>query len=66
MVKDDGSQEKREVTVGVADRVNAAILSGLSEGERVLSGTETEGPRAGRAGRGAPGRGPLLGPGGFR
>ncbi len=66
VVKDDGSQEKHEVTVGVADRVNAAILSGVSEGERVLAGTEIDSPRAGRGGRGAPGRGPLVGPGGFR
>jgi macrolide-specific efflux system membrane fusion protein len=40
VVKEDGTQEVRNVTVGVTDRVNAAILSGLSEGENVVAGTQ--------------------------
>jgi macrolide-specific efflux system membrane fusion protein len=48
LVKDDGSQETRNVTVGVTDRVNAQIVSGLAEGEKVIAGTETAGTRAAR------------------
>jgi macrolide-specific efflux system membrane fusion protein len=55
VVKDDGSEEIRDVTVGVTDRVNAQIISGLSEGERVVAGFETVAantarPQPGRAG----------------
>jgi macrolide-specific efflux system membrane fusion protein len=63
VVKDDGSHEARQVVVGVTDRVNAAIISGLAEGERILAGTESD-ARPGRAGRG-PARGP-FGAGGLR
>jgi membrane fusion protein, macrolide-specific efflux system len=48
LVKDDGSQETRNVTVGVTDRVNAQIVSGLAEGEKVIAGTETVATRAAR------------------
>jgi macrolide-specific efflux system membrane fusion protein len=41
VVKDDGTQEVRDVTVGVTDRVNAAILSGLNEGEKIIAGVQT-------------------------
>ena len=38
---------EREVTVGVASRVNAEILSGLNEGERIVAGIKVpEAPRA--------------------
>ena len=40
VVKDDGTQETRDVTVGVSDRVNAQVVSGLSEGEMVVVGTD--------------------------
>ncbi len=36
VVKDNGQIEKRKVTVGINDNVNAEILSGLGEGERVI------------------------------
>lgn len=39
----DGRQESREVTVGVSNRVQAEIRSGLSEGERVVTGIRTAG-----------------------
>jgi membrane fusion protein, macrolide-specific efflux system len=65
VVKDDGMQETRTVTVGVTDRVTAEILSGLEEGEKVLAGTQTGGARPTR-GPGRPGGigGPPIG--GFR
>jgi macrolide-specific efflux system membrane fusion protein len=39
VVNEDGSTETRDVVVGVSDRVTAAILSGLSEGEQVVAGS---------------------------
>jgi macrolide-specific efflux system membrane fusion protein len=66
LVKDDGSQETRNVTAGVTDRVNAQIVSGLAEGEKVIAGTETAGTRAARPqqnGFGPPG---AVRVGGFR
>src|SRR5262249_28669954 len=59
VVDEDGSIETRDVGVGVSDRVTAAILSGLTEGEQVVAGTDI----AGRGGRRGNGRGLL---GGFR
>jgi macrolide-specific efflux system membrane fusion protein len=73
VVKDDGTHEVRNVTVGVTDRVNAAILSGLNEGEKVIAGMQTADAGAGTQRRqqqpngfrppGAPG---VPGLGGFR
>lgn len=68
VVKDGGSQETRNVTVGVSDRVTAEILSGLSVGEKVVAGVEQTATPARRAGannnqRG--GQGGFGGPGGF-
>jgi macrolide-specific efflux system membrane fusion protein len=34
----DGARETREVVVGAMDRVNAQVLSGLTQGERVIAG----------------------------
>jgi len=34
----DGTRETREVVIGASDRVNAEVISGLVEGERVLAG----------------------------
>jgi hypothetical protein len=45
------------VVVGVTDRVTAAILSGLAEGEQVVAGTEIGGGRS-RGNQG--GRGPVI------
>jgi len=61
VLHDDGSQETRNVVVGVSDRVTAEIVSGLAEGEKVVAGlaSESDAPRAGR-GNGGRGRGPVL------
>ena len=40
VVKDDGDIETRNVIVGVSDRVNAEIRSGLAEGENIIVGYE--------------------------
>jgi macrolide-specific efflux system membrane fusion protein len=62
IVREDGTQEIRAVQVGVTDRVNAAIVSGLSEGEAVVVGMEPHdnAPRAGKGGGGQGARGPVL------
>lgn len=39
---DSGRQETREVTVGVKNRVSAEVLSGLSEGDKLLAGHRAE------------------------
>jgi macrolide-specific efflux system membrane fusion protein len=41
VIKDDSTQEIRAVTVGVTDRVNAEVISGLAEGEKVVAGLQT-------------------------
>jgi membrane fusion protein, macrolide-specific efflux system len=65
VVKDDGMQETRNVTVGVTDRVTAEILSGLAEGEKVIAGTQSASARPARAAARAGGIGaPPVG--GFR
>jgi macrolide-specific efflux system membrane fusion protein len=55
VIKDDGTRDVHNVTVGVSDRVNAAVLSGLEEGEKVIAGVQETPPRPG-----------VPGPGGFR
>jgi len=65
VVKDDGMQEARDVTVGVTDRVVAEILTGVAEGEKVVAGTQSASARPARAGARAGGIGaPPVG--GFR
>lgn len=65
VVKEDGSLESRNVTVGVTDRVTAAILSGLEEGEQVAASAARAGAAARPRGpNGGPGAGPGFG--GFR
>ncbi|MDN5734148.1 MAG: efflux RND transporter periplasmic adaptor subunit [Psychrobacter sp.] len=55
VLKDDGSVEKRAVTVGIDNRVNAQILSGLTAGEEIIISTENaEGLRSGRRAGGPP------------
>jgi macrolide-specific efflux system membrane fusion protein len=51
VIKDDGTTETRDVTVGVTDRVTAEILSGLAEGETVVVGTQTASANAARPAR---------------
>jgi macrolide-specific efflux system membrane fusion protein len=59
LLKPDGMTETREVTVGVTDRVNAQIISGLEEGETIVA---SNAPAAGgRAQRGANGNANALG-----
>ncbi len=41
VIQKDGSVEEGEVTVGVMDGVSAEIVSGLQEGERVITGMGT-------------------------
>lgn len=55
----DGQPEEREITVGVLTRLKAQVLSGLEEGEVVITGTAAKDDKAkGGAQRGlpAPGR----------
>jgi membrane fusion protein, macrolide-specific efflux system len=40
VIKENGAKHIRNVVVGLSDRVNVAILSGLKEGERVVAGSE--------------------------
>ena len=62
VVHDDGMQEVRKVLVGVTDRVNAEIVSGLSEGENVIVGMERGGGnnKKGKGGGFGGQRGPVL------
>jgi macrolide-specific efflux system membrane fusion protein len=39
VVLPDGTREERKITVGAMDRVNAEVISGLSEGDKVVAGT---------------------------
>ncbi len=34
----DGTREIREISLGMNDRVSAEVLSGLTEGDRVIAG----------------------------
>lgn len=63
VMKDDGTIEEREVTIGISNRVHAEVLSGLKEGERVVAGTRETEPRNNNSGnpQGSP-----LGPQGMR
>lgn len=69
VMKEDGTIEEREITIGISNRVHAEVLSGLSDGERVVAGTrEAEQPRRNTpqgTGLGQPqGLGGMGGPGG--
>ncbi len=59
VVTDGGSTEVRRVHVGTSNRVTAEIVSGLSEGERVIAGTKQAEPEnsGGNRQRGQGGRG---------
>ncbi|AOS78954.1 efflux transporter periplasmic adaptor subunit [Hydrogenophaga sp. PBC] len=67
VMKDDGTIEEREVTIGISNRVHAEVLSGLKEGERVVAGTRETEPRNNSSGnpQGSPlGQQGMRGPGG--
>ncbi|WP_288253282.1 efflux RND transporter periplasmic adaptor subunit [uncultured Hydrogenophaga sp.] len=79
VMKDDGTIEEREVTIGISNRVHAEVLSGLKEGERVVAGTRETEPRnssgnqqgsplgqQGVRGPGGPGGMPMATPAGAR
>lgn len=55
----DGQVERREITVGLDDKVLTEVVSGLSEGEAVVTGDGAAG--AGAAGRPMARRGPPMG-----
>jgi macrolide-specific efflux system membrane fusion protein len=38
LVQDDGTRVTREIVVGASDRVNAEVISGLEQGDRVVAG----------------------------
>ena len=48
VVTASGSQEEREVTVGVANRVSAEVISGLQEGDRVVAGVKATSSTSGQ------------------
>lgn len=54
VVAQDGSLERRKVEIGLNDKITAEVLSGLSEGERVISGQRAAGASAASASRGGP------------
>ena len=60
VVREDGMRETRAVQVGVTDRVNAEIVSGLSEGETVVVGMESNGTTGKKGNGGGNKRGPVL------
>jgi macrolide-specific efflux system membrane fusion protein len=60
VVHEDGMQETRKVQVGVTDRVNAEIVSGLAEGEDVVIGVQSSANRGKGNGGGGNRRGPVL------
>ena len=57
VVSADGEATQRRIVVGVTNRVQAQVLSGLVEGEQVQVGVQRAGAQAGPAGAGG-GRGP--------
>lgn len=56
VVAEDGGIAPREVEVGVSNRIQAQILSGLQEGERVVSTPSGKGARAAAGGVSRPAR----------
>ena len=43
VVRDDGEQESRQVTLGITDRISREVIDGLVEGERVIAGIQDPG-----------------------
>lgn len=56
VLADDGSTGAREVEVGVSNRIQAQILSGLQDGDRILATQSGGGARAAQAGVSRPAR----------
>jgi len=59
-----GTEEDREVKVGVTNRVSAEIVSGLKEGEKVVAGSKAQpdsGSRDRQRGQGNRGNRPRIG-----
>ncbi|MDH2927016.1 efflux RND transporter periplasmic adaptor subunit [Lonepinella koalarum] len=52
VLNNDKQVEKREVTIGLNDDVNTQILSGLNEGEKVITSQVAEGETVGNSNRG--------------
>lgn len=68
LMREDGTVEEREITIGISNRVHAEVLSGLKEGERVIAGTreaETQRSAASQQGTGVGQPQRLGGPGGM-
>ena len=59
VVLPSGETEERQVKIGVSNRVQAEILSGLAEGDRIVTGSRTANPTAASGGR--PGAMPGMG-----
>ena len=68
VVTASGTNEQRDVTIGVANRVSAEVVSGLKEGEKVVAGTKSTTTSSGSSGQrnGQGGAGRTGGGGGFR
>ncbi len=63
---EDGTITEREISIGVSNRVQAQVLSGLEEGERVVAGVkqpESQRRSAAIQQQGPGGMGPGMGPG---
>lgn len=43
VVRDDGGQESRQVTLGITDRIYREVIDGLAEGEKVVAGIQDSG-----------------------
>jgi len=43
VVREDGEQESRQVTLGITDRISREVIDGLAEGERVIAGIQDPG-----------------------
>jgi len=61
VMKDDGDMEERKVLVGVTNRVQAQIIEGLQEGEKVVSGSSRPNQQKPVAGMGMGGPGMGMG-----
>ena len=68
VLNSNGTTKNVDVVVGGSDSTNTAIVSGVTEGEKVLLGATTVAPGAATATTGAPARGGAFGggPGGIR
>ncbi|MBL8267736.1 efflux RND transporter periplasmic adaptor subunit [Steroidobacter sp.] len=56
VIGDDGTPSQRRVTIGIDNNVNAQVLEGVSEGEKVVVGEATAKADSGQGGGGGGGR----------